>query len=96
MATPHVPTYTILTLAAARRQITRLQKSHNSNLKTIFAAIMSLAENPRPTRSKKLENRAELRIRVGDYRIVYLVDDILRTVTICAVGHRRDVYRYVQ
>ena len=93
MATPHVPTYTILTLAAARRQIKRLQKTHNSNLKNIFSAIMSLAGNPRPARSKKLANRAELRIRVGDYRIVYLIDDIRRTVTICAIAHRREVYR---
>jgi mRNA interferase RelE/StbE len=86
MATPHVPTYTILTLAAARRQIARLQKTHNSNLKSIFAAIISLGDNPRPTRSKKLANRPELRIRVGDYRVVYVVDDMRRTVTICAVG----------
>jgi len=93
MATPHVPTYTILALAAARRQITRLEKSRNSNLKSIFAAIVSLGENPRPTRSKKLAHRPELRIRVGDYRVVYVVDDVRRTVTICGVGHRRDVYR---
>ena len=93
MATPHEPNYTVLALAATRRQLARLQKAHNSSLKRIFAAIISLAENPYPAGSKKLANRPELRIRVGDYRIVYLVDDVRRTVTICGVGHRRDVYR---
>jgi hypothetical protein len=45
MATPHVPNYTILTLAAARRQLTRLQKTHNSSSRKIFATIKLLAEN---------------------------------------------------
>ena len=94
MATPHVPAnYTILTLAAARRQLNQLQKSHNSRLQKIIAAIRSLADNPRPADSKKLAHRPELRLRIGDYRILYSIDDVLRTVTICAIAHRRDVYR---
>jgi len=93
MATPHVPSYTLLTRAAARKQLTRLEKTHNSNLRNIFNAILLLADNPRPPNSKKLANRPELRMRVGDYRIVYLVNDLNRTVTICVVAHRRDVYR---
>jgi len=94
MATPHVPvTYTILTLAAARRQLIGLRKSHNRDAEKIIAAIASLAENPRPALSKKLVHRPELRLRVGNYRVLYLVDDVLCTVTICAIGHRREVYR---
>jgi mRNA interferase RelE/StbE len=94
MATPHVPAkYTILTLASARRQLNQLQKSHNSKLRKIIAAITSLADNPRPAGIKKLAHRPELRLRVGNYRILYSIDDVLRTVTICAIAHRREVYR---
>jgi mRNA interferase RelE/StbE len=93
MATPHVPPYTVFTLAAARRKLTQLQKTHSPNLKNIVAAIRSLADIPRPQGSRKLADRTELRVRVGDYRIIYSVDDSRRTVTINAIGHRRDVYR---
>ncbi|HKU75316.1 MAG TPA: type II toxin-antitoxin system RelE/ParE family toxin [Pyrinomonadaceae bacterium] len=93
MATPHVPPYTIFTLAAVRRQLAQLQKTHNPNFKNIVTVISSLADVPRPLGSRKLTNRAWLRLRVGDYRILYSVDDIRRTVTINAIGHRREIYR---
>ena len=93
MATPHVSPYTVFTLAAARHQLTQLRKTHNPNLKNIVAAIRSLADIPRPLGSRKLANRAGLRLRVGNYRILYSVDDNSRTVTIIAIGHRREVYR---
>ena len=94
MATPHVPTrYTLLTLPAARRQLRQLEKTHNRNAQDVVAGILSLAENPRPFGSRKLVNRAERRLRIGDYRVLYLVDDVLRTVTISVIAHRREVYR---
>jgi mRNA interferase RelE/StbE len=94
MATPHVPaTYTILTLAVARRQLNQLRKSHNPKLPQIIAAVTALADNPRPTGCRKLANRPELRVRVGDYRILYSIDDVLRTITVCSIAHRREVYR---
>lgn len=94
MATPHVPPpYTLLTLASARRQLRQLEKAHNPIVMNILATIRSLAYTPRPPASRKLTNRPELRIRVGDYRILYLVDDVRRTVTISFIAHRRDVYR---
>jgi mRNA interferase RelE/StbE len=93
MATPHVPPYTVFTLAAARRQLRQLRKTHNPDLKTIVAAIRSLADIPRPLASRKLADRTALRLRVGDYRIIYSVDDNRRTVSIFAFGHRREVYR---
>lgn len=55
--------------------------------------ILSLVNNPRPRGVKKLSGHAEYRLRVGDYRILYLIDDKRRIVTIIAVGHRREVYR---
>jgi mRNA interferase RelE/StbE len=59
----------------------------------ISQRILNLENNPRPRGIKKLSGREEYRLRVGDYRILYLVDDIKGTVTVMAVGHRREVYR---
>jgi mRNA interferase RelE/StbE len=94
MATPHVPTaYTLLTLPAARRQLQRLQKTHIPETKKIVTNIMSLAKNPRPLGVRKLANRSEMRLRIGDYRVLYLIDDVRRTVTISMIAHRREAYR---
>ena len=94
MATPHVPTaYTLLTLPAARRQLRQLRKSHIPEAENIVASIMSLAENPRPLGIRKLANRSEMRLRIGDYRVLYLIDDVHHTVTISVIAHRREVYR---
>lgn len=54
---------------------------------------MSLAENPRPPTARKLVNRSEMRLRIGDYRVLYSIDDVRRTVTIVVIAHRREVYR---
>lgn len=55
--------------------------------------ILSLSENPRPPGCKKLKSHVGAwRVRVGDYRVVYTVDDSTRTVTITRVAHRREVY----
>jgi mRNA interferase RelE/StbE len=57
--------------------------------------IAGLAENPRPHGSEKLKGRAppEYRIRVGDYRVVYEVDDKVRVVTILGIGQRGGIYK---
>jgi mRNA interferase RelE/StbE len=66
--------------------------------RTVFAAalsaIISLTHNPRPAGVKKLVgSRIDWRIRIGEYRIVYEIDDATETVTILGVAHRRDAYR---
>jgi mRNA interferase RelE/StbE len=60
----------------------------------IVGKIGGLAKEPRPSGAEKLagyDNR--YRVRHGDYRIVYLIDDSKLEVTIFKVGHRKDVYR---
>jgi mRNA interferase RelE/StbE len=57
-------------------------------------AIAQLAENPRPTGCKKLSDREGYRIRVGDYRILYHIDDAAKLVIIFRVAARGDVYRF--
>lgn len=56
-------------------------------------SILSLEEDPRPRGSKKLSGRGEHRMRVGAYRILYVINDEHRIVEIVAVGHRREAYR---
>jgi len=59
----------------------------------ISRRILSLETNPGPRRAKKLSNQQEYCLRVGDYHILYAVDDKDRVVTVFAVEHRREVYR---
>lgn len=56
-------------------------------------AILALADEPRPPGCVKLKGRQDWRIRVGDYRIAYGIDDEQRVVEVLNVAHRRDAYR---
>ena len=58
----------------------------------IQAAIALLAGDPRPPAARALRGRPGLRIRVGDYRILYTVEDDVLLVVVVTLGHRRDVY----
>ncbi len=58
----------------------------------ITSKIISLEDNPRPRGAKKLSGREEYRLRVGEYRVLYTIDDKGRIVTVFAVGHRREIY----
>ena len=59
----------------------------------VDGAILALADDPRPPGCTRLRGRDDWRIRVGDYRIVYGIDDEQRVVEIPNVAHHRDVYR---
>lgn len=58
----------------------------------IQGAITLLAEDPRPPAARALRGRPGLRVRVGDYRIIYTVEDDVLLIVVVTVGHRRDVY----
>jgi mRNA interferase RelE/StbE len=58
----------------------------------IQGAIALLAEDPRPPASRLLRGRPGVRVRVGDYRIIYMVEDDVLLVVVVTLGHRRDVY----
>ncbi|MGH7765543.1 MAG: type II toxin-antitoxin system RelE family toxin [Candidatus Dormibacteraceae bacterium] len=60
----------------------------------IATAIDGLGINPRPTGAVKLAGREDFRVRVGDYRIVYAVDEAEHVVLIARIADRRDVYRH--
>lgn len=59
----------------------------------IDVAIDGLADDPNPPGARKLQGREGYRIKVGDYRVLYAVNEEEMTVTILRVGHRKNVYR---
>ena len=59
----------------------------------IVAKIQGLANNPRPPGSEKLSGEEKYRLRQGDYRVLYSIEDARTTLTIVKIGHRREVYR---
>lgn len=70
-----------------------LKRFPNALFLRINQHILALRDNPRLPGVRKLQGDLEgWRVRVGDYRIVYQIDDDAKTVTIVRVRHRRDVY----
>jgi mRNA interferase RelE/StbE len=68
--------------------------SGKATLTRLIEMIKTLATQPRPSGSEKLAGRPNLyRVRQGNYRVIYSVDDETRVVDVVKVGHRRDVYR---
>jgi mRNA interferase RelE/StbE len=87
-----VVVYRLLIKASAGRELERL--GTKSDRRRIIERIQALAEDPRPHGSEKLAGYADrYRIRQGNSRVVYLIDDRRREVTIFKVGDRKDVYR---
>jgi mRNA interferase RelE/StbE len=83
-------TYTVTILRRAQRE---LANTPDSTLSHIRDAIRALGDDPRPPGCRKLTGREGWRIRVGDYRVIYEIEDSNDTITILHIGHRRDVYR---
>lgn len=82
--------YTVLILRRAQKEVAKLP---NEAYERVRDSINALAQEPRPPGCLKLTGREGWRIRVGQYRVIYEVDDTQRIVTVFHVGHRRDVYR---
>ena len=83
--------YSILLLPSARKSLATLPKADQAR---VDRHIIALAENPRPPGCVKLSGLSDLwRIRVGDYRVVYQIQDRKLIVVVVTIAHRRDVYR---
>ena len=84
--------HSIVISQSALKQLQNLQKPF---VKKIGKAIEKLANDPRPIGVKKLQGSNEnlYRIRVGDYRIVYVIDDGIKLIDIRRNGHRKDIYK---
>ena len=91
--------YKITIKKSAAKELANIPKK---DLPKIVKRIQSLAQNPPPRLlvedksgggSQKLSRKEEYRVRQGDYRIVYYVDDKDLAVDVVKIGHRREVYR---
>ncbi len=81
--------YRIELRPAASRSLRKLDPQIK---RRVQGAIALLADDPRPPNSKKLKGRDAWRVRVGDYRVIYTVEDGVLLVVIVSLGHRRDIY----
>jgi len=89
-----VAEYKILLKSSAAKEIQAVGSKEDR--RRLVEKIAGLAVNPRSQKTEKLAGYDDrYRIRQGQYRIVYLIDDSHREVTIFKVGHRKDVYRQV-
>jgi len=63
------------------------------DLKKIVQKIRSLSDNPRPNGCVKISGQERYRIRQGDYRILYSIENEILVVYVIKIGHRKEVYR---
>jgi mRNA interferase RelE/StbE len=82
--------YEILIKRSAAGELGAIQKR---DFRRIVERIRSLAEEPRPHGCEKLSAQERYRIRQGDYRIVYAIDDAAKTIEIFKIGHRSEIYK---
>ncbi|MGO1537939.1 MAG: type II toxin-antitoxin system RelE family toxin [Leucobacter sp.] len=82
-------TYQVELRPAAVRALKQIDHQDRDRIR---GAIALLGEDPQPPGAKTLQGRPGLRVRIGDYRISYTVDDNILVVVVIALGHRRNVY----
>ena len=75
--------------------VKEIKKLPSRELKSILAEIESLADSPRGPDTVKLSGEEKYRVRVGDYRILYMIEDDVLIVYVVKVGHRKDVYKSI-
>ena len=83
--------YNVLLERAAEKDLARLTVGMHDR---VIVALHGLAQNPRPPGCRKLTGaKHNWRIRVGDYRVVYEIADVIRVVRVHRIRHRGEVYR---
>jgi mRNA interferase RelE/StbE len=82
--------YSIEIISKAEKEFLKLPEPAKIKIR---AQMLSLEDNPRPFRYKKLKETEYYRIRSGDYRVIYLIDDKTKTIKVLSIAHRKDVYR---
>jgi len=85
-----VNAYRIEFRPAALRELRKIDRSMQPRIQ---GAIALLAQDPRPPASRPLRGREGYRLRVGDYRITYTIDNGVLVIVVVTIGHRRDVYQ---
>lgn len=80
--------YKIFIKRSAERELRAIPRP---DLGRVVTRIRGLATHPRPPGSEKLSGEERYRVRQGDYRIIYAVDETLQTVDVVKIGHRREI-----
>jgi mRNA interferase RelE/StbE len=85
-----VPSYSLRIKQSAQKELDALG---DKLFARVDRKILLLANNPRASGCRKLKGyKDQWRIRIGDYRVIYVIDDAAKTVTLTQVAHRREVY----
>lgn len=82
--------YNVIVAASATKELRTFPKKDRQR---IGSRLQSLGHDPRPQGCEKLAGQNRYRVRQGDYRIVYAIDDPTETVDIVKIAHRKGVYR---
>ena len=82
--------YKLLIKKRAQKQLAKIAKQYQDR---IINFIYLLVDDPRPPGTKKLTGRDAWRIRVGDYRIIYEINDESIEILVVSIGHRHQIYR---
>jgi len=82
--------YLVTLKRSAEKELSRLSSEIHDR---VIERLIALQDDPRPQGTKKLRGREGYRLRVGDYRVLYVVDDSEQKVEVYSVAHRREVYR---
>jgi len=82
--------YAVTITRRAQKELAHISAADRAS---IIAALRGLAVNPRPPGCQKLTDREGWRIRIGQYRAIYEIDDTTLEITVLTIGNRRDVYR---
>jgi mRNA interferase RelE/StbE len=82
--------YTVFITSTVKKMLAKLP---NKTAESLEESMLALEHNPRPHGSVKLKARIGYRIRVGDYRYIYTIEDKILKVIVVDVGHRKEVYK---
>lgn len=83
--------YTLLIEKHALKALKKIPKPYKEK---IIEVISTLKNNPKPLDAKKLVGREGWRIRINNYRIIYIIKENISTILIINIGHRKDIYRH--
>ena len=81
--------YRVIILPSALHEIDKLPPEVR---RRVSRRIVSLGQDPRPHGVIKMQGEDAYRVRVGDYRVIYTIEDDVKIATVTRVGHRREVY----
>jgi mRNA interferase RelE/StbE len=84
--------YNVIVRKSVWDEFSRISKKDSAR---IIEKLRLLATDPRPSGNIKLSAREIYRLRQGNYRIVYMIDNAARVVTVEKIGHRREIYRKI-